>query len=76
MLSVEDWAEIRRLHGAKGLPIKSIVRVLGVSRNTVRAAVASDAPHEVSAQAVNSPQASVDRDLPHQPAGPSYPRPA
>jgi transposase len=41
---VEDWAEIRRLHRAEGLPIKVIVRVLGVSRNTVRAALASDAP--------------------------------
>lgn len=44
MLSVEDWAEIRRLHRAEGLPIKAIVRVLGVSRNTVRSAIASDAP--------------------------------
>ena len=44
MLSVEDWAEIRRLHRAEGLPIKAIVRVLGVSRNTVRTALASDGP--------------------------------
>ena len=44
MLSVEDWAEIRRLHRAEGLPIKAIARVLGVSRNTVRAALASDGP--------------------------------
>ena len=44
MLSVEDWAEIRRLHRAEGLPIKAIVRVLGISRNTVRAAIASDGP--------------------------------
>jgi transposase len=41
---VEDWAEIRRLYRAEGLPIKMIARVLGVSRNTVRAALASDAP--------------------------------
>ena len=41
---MEDWAEIRRLHRAEGLPIKAIVRVLGISRNTVRAAIASDAP--------------------------------
>ena len=41
MLSVEDWAEIRRLHRAEGLPIKAIARKLGVSRNTVRAAIAS-----------------------------------
>ena len=44
MLSVEDWAEIRRLHRAEGLPIKVIARTLGVSRNTVRAAVASKGP--------------------------------
>ena len=42
MLSVEDWAEIRRLHRAEGLPIKMIARTLGVSRNTVRAAIARD----------------------------------
>ena len=41
---MEDWAAIRRLHRAEGLPIKAIVRVLGVSRNTVRAAIASDVP--------------------------------
>ncbi|HZA74561.1 MAG TPA: IS21 family transposase [Propionibacteriaceae bacterium] len=44
MLSVEDWAEIRRLHRSEALPIKAIARVLGVSRNTVRAAIASDVP--------------------------------
>jgi transposase len=42
VLSVEDWAEIRRLHRAEGLPIKAIARKLGVARNTVRAAIASD----------------------------------
>ena len=41
---MEDWAEIRRLHRAEGLPIKLIARTLGVSRNTVRAAIASDGP--------------------------------
>jgi transposase len=44
VLSVEDWAEIRRLHKAEGLPIKMIARTLGVSRNTVRSAIASEAP--------------------------------
>ena len=44
MLSVEDWAEIRRLRRAEGLSISQIGRVLGVSRNTVRAAIASDGP--------------------------------
>jgi len=44
VLNVEDWAEIRRLRRAEGLPIKMIARTLGVSRNTVRAALASDGP--------------------------------
>jgi transposase len=44
VLDVENWAEIRRLHRAEGLPIREIARVMGVSRNTVRAAVASDGP--------------------------------
>lgn len=41
---MEDWAEIRRLHRAEGVSIKEIVRRLGVARNTVRAALASDEP--------------------------------
>ncbi|WP_261576466.1 IS21-like element ISFsp3 family transposase [Frankia gtarii] len=44
MLKVEDWAEIRRLRRAEGVPIKEIARRLGVARNTVRAALASDRP--------------------------------
>jgi transposase len=44
VLSVEDWAEIRRLHRAEGIPIKQVARVLGVSRNTVRTALRSDQP--------------------------------
>ncbi len=41
---MEDWAEIRRLHRAEGLGIKTIARRLGVARNTVRAALRSDTP--------------------------------
>ena len=44
MLTVEDWAEIRRLHRAEGMPVKAIARTLGISRNTVRAALESDGP--------------------------------
>jgi transposase len=44
VLKVEDWAEIRRLHRAEGVPIKEIARRLGVARNTVRAALSSDRP--------------------------------
>ena len=54
MLAVEDWAEIRRLHRAEGLPIKTIARTLGVSRNTVRAAVASDGPPRYARAPVGS----------------------
>lgn len=41
---MEDWAEIRRLYRAEGLPIKMIERTLGISRDTVRAALVSEAP--------------------------------
>ena len=41
---MEDWAEIRRLHRAEGMPIKAIVRQLGLGRNTVRRALAADEP--------------------------------
>jgi transposase len=44
VITVEDWAEIRRLHRAEKVPIKEIVRRLGVARNTVRAALAADRP--------------------------------
>ncbi len=44
MLSVEDWAEIRRLHRGERVSISEIARVLGVSRNTVKAALRSDGP--------------------------------
>jgi transposase len=44
VINVEDWAEIRRLHRAEGVPIKEIARRLGVARNTVRAALSSDRP--------------------------------
>jgi transposase len=42
VLNVEDWAEIRRLRRAEQMSISRIARVLGVSRNTVRSALASD----------------------------------
>jgi transposase len=44
LLDVEDWAEIRRLHKAEDMGVKAIARRLGVARNTVRAALRSDAP--------------------------------
>ena len=53
-MSVEDWAEIRRLHRAEGLGIKTIAKTLGISRNTVRAAIASDAPPKYVRRPVGS----------------------
>lgn len=47
---MEDWAEIRRLYRAEGLPIKLIARTLGISRNTVRAALGSAAPPKYERQ--------------------------
>src|SRR6478609_49109 len=44
MLSVEDWAEIRRLRRSEGLPIKVIARTLEISKNTVKSALADDEP--------------------------------
>src|SRR5664279_1676667 len=44
MLDVEDWAEIRRMYRGEQMPIKVIPRVLGVSKNTVKAALACDGP--------------------------------
>ncbi|MFI8458391.1 IS21 family transposase, partial [Kitasatospora sp. NPDC085464] len=42
MISVEDWAEIRRLHRAEQMPIRAIARHLGISKNTVKRALATD----------------------------------
>ncbi|MFN2506925.1 MAG: IS21 family transposase [Acidimicrobiales bacterium] len=44
MLTVDNWAEIRRLHRAEGMSINEIVRRLGVARNTVRSALRSEQP--------------------------------
>lgn len=44
MVDVEQWAEIRRMHFVAGLSIKEIARRTGRDRNTVRAAIRSDAP--------------------------------
>ncbi|MEE6272415.1 IS21 family transposase [Georgenia sp. MJ206] len=55
MMTVEDWAEIRRLHRVEGLAIKAIGRRLGVSRNAVRRALARDAPPKY----VRAPKGSI-----------------
>lgn len=54
MLDVEDWAEIRRLHRAEGMPIKQIARRLGISKNTVKAKLAADVPPRYERAATGS----------------------
>lgn len=44
MIALEEWAEIRRLYRAEGVPIKEIARRLGLARNTVRAALRAGGP--------------------------------
>ena len=51
---MEDWAEIRRLRRSERMPIKAIARVLGISRNTVRAAIASDVAPRYAREPVGS----------------------
>jgi transposase len=55
VLNVEDWAEIRRLYRAEQMPIKAIARVMGISKNTVKRALASQGPPKY----VRAPQGSV-----------------
>jgi len=54
VLSVEDWAEIRRLYRAERMPIKVIARVVGCSKNTVRKALAAEQPPAYRRQARGS----------------------
>jgi transcriptional regulator with XRE-family HTH domain len=54
VLSVEDWAEVRWLRRAERMSISEIARVLGISRNTVRAALASDAPPKYERKSAGS----------------------
>jgi len=44
MLSVENWAEVRRLHRCKRSPTTAIARALGIPRNTVHSALAAEVP--------------------------------
>ncbi len=44
MVSVEQWAEVRRLHFVRGLSIREIHRRTGLHRETIRRAIASEVP--------------------------------
>lgn len=63
MISVEDWAEIRRLHFAEELGIKTIARRLGIARNTVRGAVRSDDPPSYQREGPGSRVDAVEDDI-------------
>ena len=44
MLEVERWAELRREHFVRGVPIKELMRRTGLARNTIRVALRSEVP--------------------------------
>jgi len=44
VLDVEDWAEVRRLRRSEGMSISQISRVVGLARDTGKAARNSDSP--------------------------------
>ena len=44
MLDVERWAELRREHFVRQVPIKELARRYGIDRNTVRRALRSEEP--------------------------------
>jgi transposase len=54
VIGVEDWAEVRRLHRVEGLAISAIARRLGIARNTVKKALASDRPPRYERAATGS----------------------
>ena len=44
MVDVERWAELRREHSCEGVSVREMGRRTGLSRDTVRAALRSEAP--------------------------------
>jgi transposase len=44
VLEVERWAELRREHFVRGVPIKELVRRTGLARDTIRVALRSEVP--------------------------------
>ena len=54
MITVKEWAEIRHLHGSEGMSIRRIATHLGVARDTVAKALASEVPPSYSRPPVSS----------------------
>jgi transposase len=75
VITVEDWALIRRLHLAEGESMRSIAARLGISRNTVAKAVSADgppayvrAPQDSGIKAVEPAIRALLRENPRMPA--------
>jgi transposase len=60
VLAVEDWAEIRSVRRAGQMSISEIARVLRVSRNTARSALASDSAPKYERASAGSAVDAVD----------------
>ena len=60
---MEDWAEIRRLHLAEGIPIKEIARRLRLARNTVREAIRSSTPPRYERRPMGSAVDAAEPDI-------------
>jgi transposase len=54
VVGVEQWAEIRRLHGVEGVSIREISKRTGLHRKTVRRALAATRPPKYSRAASGS----------------------
>lgn len=72
---MEDWAEIRRLHGAEGMSARAIAKQFGISRNTVARALASTRPpryeRAVSGSAVDAFEPAIRELLKGSPSMPA-----
>lgn len=60
---MEQWAEIRRLHRSENVPIKEIVRRLGIARNTVRSALKQQTEPRYQRRAAGSLVDAVEPEI-------------
>jgi transcriptional regulator with XRE-family HTH domain len=73
---MENLVKIRRLRQAEGLPISEVARVLDISRNTVKRALAGDGPPLASMSAARLVRWLMrSTTTPCELAGPTPPEP-